>query len=71
MREGLADVITIHELLTNQILLFNFEIVATPWLQYCYSFRAADCELITSAGPSLTFLEGDRGSGFIGYSFMG
>ena len=24
-----------HEMLTNQILLFNFEtVVATPWLQY-------------------------------------
>ena len=33
VREGLADVISIHELLTNQILLFNFETVATPWLQ--------------------------------------
>ena len=36
VREGLAesDVISIHGLLTNQILLFNFETVATPWLQY-------------------------------------
>ena len=23
-----------HELLTNQILQFHFETVATPWLQY-------------------------------------
>ena len=29
-REGLADVTGIHELLVNQILLFNFETVATP-----------------------------------------
>jgi len=34
MREGLADVISVHELLTNQILLFSFEKVATPWLWY-------------------------------------
>ena len=34
VREGLADVISIHEMLTNQILLFDFETVATPWLQY-------------------------------------
>ena len=33
-REGLAAVISIHELLTNQILLFNVETVAAPWLQY-------------------------------------
>ena len=24
----------LHEMLTNQILLFHFETVATPWLQY-------------------------------------
>ena len=36
MRAGLADVISIHELLTNQILLFNVEKVrTTPWLQCC------------------------------------
>ena len=34
VREGLADVISMHEMLTNQILLFHFETVATPWLQY-------------------------------------
>ena len=34
MREGLAAVISIQELLTDQILLFNFETVAVPWLQY-------------------------------------
>ena len=34
MREGLADVISMHEKLTNQILLFHSETVATPWLQY-------------------------------------
>ena len=34
LREGLADVLSMHEMLTNQILLFNFETVATPWLQY-------------------------------------
>ena len=34
VREGLAAVISIHELLTNQILLFNVETVAAPWLQY-------------------------------------
>ena len=26
--------ISIHEMLTNQILPFHFETVATPWLQY-------------------------------------
>ena len=33
-REGLADVISIQEMLTNQILLFNFEAVVTPWFQH-------------------------------------
>ena len=33
-REGLPDVISMHEMLINQILLFDFETVATPWLQY-------------------------------------
>ena len=33
VREGLADVISVHEMLINQILLFNFETVATPSLQ--------------------------------------
>ena len=37
VREGLADVISMHEMLTNQILLFHIEIVATPWLQYVRS----------------------------------
>ena len=32
VREGLADVISIHELLTNQILLSSFETVATPYI---------------------------------------
>ena len=32
--ESLADVISMHEMLTNQILLFHSETVATPWLQY-------------------------------------
>ena len=58
VREGLADVISMHEMLTNQILLFHSETVATPWLQYV-------CELITSARHSLTFLEGERGSSLI------
>ena len=26
--------VSMHEMLTNQILLFHFETVATPWLQY-------------------------------------
>ena len=30
----LADVISMHEMLSIQILLFCFETVATPWLQY-------------------------------------
>ena len=30
----IADVISMHEMLTNQILLFHSETVATPWLQY-------------------------------------
>ena len=34
VRDGLADVISMHEMLTNQILLFHSETVATPWLQY-------------------------------------
>ena len=34
VREGLVDVISMHEGLTNQILLLHFEAVATPWLQY-------------------------------------
>ena len=29
VREGLADVISMHEMLTNQILLFHFETEAT------------------------------------------
>ena len=33
VREGLADVI-MHEMLTDQILLFHSETVATPCLQY-------------------------------------
>ena len=52
VREGLADVIGMHEMLTNQILLFHFEKVATPWLQYVrlimVQFKVADktsCEL--------------------------
>ena len=36
VREGLADVISTHDMLTNQILLFHFETVATPWLQYVH-----------------------------------
>ena len=43
VREGLADVISMHEMLTNQI---HFETVATSWLQYVrlilVQFRAAD-----------------------------
>ena len=31
--EGLADVISMHESLTNQILLFHFEMVATPYAE--------------------------------------
>ena len=38
-REGLADVISIHELLTNQILLPSFEAVVT---REDYAF--AECE---------------------------
>ena len=34
VREGLADVLSMHEMLTNQILLFHFATVATPWLRY-------------------------------------
>ena len=34
LQNGLADVISIHESLTNQILLFHSETVATAWLQY-------------------------------------
>ena len=34
VREGLTDVNSMHEMLTNQTLLFIFETVATPWLQY-------------------------------------
>jgi len=34
VREGLADVISMHEMLTNQILLFHSETVTTPWFQY-------------------------------------
>ena len=34
LQNDLADVISIHELLTNQILLFNPETIATPQLQY-------------------------------------
>ena len=36
VRDGLADVISTHDMLTNQILLFHFETVATPWLQYVH-----------------------------------
>ena len=33
VREDLADVVSMHEMLTNQILLFHFEtVIATPWL---------------------------------------
>ena len=49
VREGLANVISMHEMLPNQILLFHFETVATPWL-------------VTSARPSL---EGERWAGLI------
>jgi len=31
---GLADIISMHAMVTNQILLFNFETVAKNWLQY-------------------------------------
>ena len=34
LQEGLADVISLHEMLANQILLFHSETVATTWLQY-------------------------------------
>ena len=37
VRESLADVISMHEMLTNQILLFHSETEATPWLQYVRS----------------------------------
>ena len=33
VREGLADVISIHEMLTNQILLFHFETAGTLLVQ--------------------------------------
>ena len=33
MREGLADVISVHEMLTNQILLFHFETVGSLLVQ--------------------------------------
>ena len=46
--EGLAIVTSMHGLLTNQILLFNFETV-----------------LITLASVCKTFLEGERGHGFL------
>ena len=39
VRDGLANVISMHGLLTDQILLFNFETVPTPWLQYVRPFR--------------------------------
>ena len=46
VRESLTDVSSMHEMLTNQILLSHFDTVATPWLQYVRlvlcSFRAAD-----------------------------
>ena len=29
-----STLVSMHEMLTNQIILFNFETVATPWLQY-------------------------------------
>ena len=41
-----------HELLTNQILLFNFQAVTTPWLSW-------------AVRPSLTFLECVRWSDLI------
>ena len=46
------QVISRHELLTNQILLFNFQAVATPWLSWALR-------------PSLTFLECERWSDLI------
>ena len=33
-QDGLADAISKHEMLTNQILQFNFKTVAKHWLQY-------------------------------------
>ena len=38
VREGLVNVTSMHGLLTNQILLLNFETVPTPWLQYVRPF---------------------------------
>ena len=57
VREALADAISMHEMLTNQILLFCFETVSTPWLQYV--------RLITSARPFVTFQEDERWASLI------
>ena len=53
MREGLADAHSMHEMLTNQILLFHFETVATPWLQYIQDFLNTGESEMVSADSSL------------------
>jgi len=54
MREGLADVISMHVVLTNQILLFHSEILG---------FRVASCELYMNTNN--ISLEGERWVGLI------
>ena len=64
-----------HEMLTNQILLFNFGTVSNTLATVCKTNTGAVLWLqivnYLISNISLSFLEGERGSGLIDYSFMG